>query len=136
MLMSDLGDALKAVHKLVKVHLGQNQEKALADLVYNIGGDAFAKSTLLKKLNSGDFAGAADQFQYWNHAHHRTIQALTDRRAMERDMFRTPDRPITIHQKNEYEISSTDPKGAADEIKRRQKDATADMVRNLAGAVQ
>ncbi|MFM6899435.1 MAG: glycoside hydrolase family protein, partial [Microcystis panniformis] len=35
---------------------------------YNVGGGAFQGSTLLKKLNSGDFTGAAEQFLVWNKA--------------------------------------------------------------------
>jgi lysozyme len=48
------------------VPLTQNQFDALVSLVFNIGGGAFRKSTLLKKLNAGDIQGAADQFLVWN----------------------------------------------------------------------
>ena len=72
---------------------------------------------MLRKLNSGDFAGASDQFQHWNHAlvngHMTTLKGLTDRRTAEASLFRAPDRPITIQQKADYHISSTDPQGAA-----------------------
>jgi GH24 family phage-related lysozyme (muramidase) len=139
-LMSDLKAALATIHKYVKVRLGANQENALADFVFNVGGANFAKSTLLRKLNAGDYAGAANQFQYWNHAlvngHMTTLQALTDRRTAEANLFRSPDRPITIQQKADYHINSTDPQGAASEVHRRQSQINADMVRNLAGAVQ
>ena len=94
----------------------------------------------MRKLNSGDFAGAADQFQHWNHAlvngHMTTLKALTDRRTAETNLFRAPDRPISIQQKTDYHINSTDPQGAASEVERRQGRLNSDMVRNLAGAVQ
>jgi GH24 family phage-related lysozyme (muramidase) len=139
-LMSDLAAALAAVHKLVKVHLSGNQTNALADFVFNVGAGRFANSTMLRKLNSGDFAGAADQFQHWNHAlvngHMTTLKALTDRRTAEANLFRSPDRPIHIEQKADYHINSTDPHGAASEVQRRNKGLTADMVRYLVGAIQ
>jgi GH24 family phage-related lysozyme (muramidase) len=140
LLMSDLTGALKSVHSLVKTHLSHNQENALADFAYNVGAAKFAQSTLLRKLNAGDTAGAADQFQHWNHAlvngHMQTVKALTDRRAAEAQLFRAADRPVTIEQKTDYHISSTDPRGAAGEVERRQARINADLVRNLAGAVQ
>jgi GH24 family phage-related lysozyme (muramidase) len=139
-LMKDLAIALAAVHKLVKVHLSGNQTNALADFVFNVGAGKFANSTMLRKLNSGDFAGAADQFQHWNHAlvngHMTTLKALTDRRTAEANLFRSPDRPIHIEQKADYHINSTDPHGAASEVQRRNKGLTADMVRYLVGAIQ
>ena len=42
------------VERLVKVPLTENQFGALVSFVYNVGDDAFAKSTLLKNLNAGD----------------------------------------------------------------------------------
>jgi GH24 family phage-related lysozyme (muramidase) len=139
-LNSDLGKALMTVHRLVKRHLSSNQENALADFIFNVGEKGFASSTLLRKLNAGDYAGAADQFQYWNHAlvngHLTTLKALTSRRAAEANLFRTPDRPVTITQKADYHINSTDPHGAASEVERRQRAMTADLVRNFAGAIQ
>ena len=139
-LMSDIGKALAAVHQLVKVHISKNQESALADFVFNLGAKNLANSTLLRKLNAGDYAGAADQFQYWNHAfvngHLASVKALTDRRSAESQLFRTPDRPISIQQKNDYHITSTDPQGAASEVERRQNRVNADLARNFAGAYQ
>lgn len=75
----------------VKVKLSQNQFDALVSLVFNIGGTAFKKSTLLKKLNAGDFAGAADQFLVWNKAGGKTLKGLTTRRQSERLQFLTLD---------------------------------------------
>jgi lysozyme len=139
-LARDLKDAAASVAKLVKVHLSNNQAQALSDLVFNVGAQKFAHSTLLRKLNSGDYAGAADQFQYWNKAlvngHMMAVQGLTNRRASEANLFRTGDKPVTISQKSDFHISSTDPQGAASEVDRRQRAANADLVRNFAGAIQ
>lgn len=56
----------KIVSKLVTVDLTQGQFDALVSFSYNCGG--LAKSTLLKKLNKGDYDGAANEFRYWTKA--------------------------------------------------------------------
>ncbi|TCB80102.1 hypothetical protein E0H89_00230 [Acinetobacter sp. ANC 3781] len=62
----DLKRFEKTVNDLVKVPLTQNQFDSLVSLTYNIGTATFEKSTLLKKLNAGDYQGAAEQFTVWN----------------------------------------------------------------------
>lgn len=141
LLAKDLAAARNAVMSLVKVKLSQNQLGALTDFEFNVGRDKFAHSTLLRKLNAGNYSGASDQFQYWNHAlvdgHMMALAGLTARRQWEANMFRRgDDRPVTVSQKNEYHVASTDPNGAASEIERRQSRINADLVRNLSGAVQ
>ena len=59
----DTAWAVNAVNTLVRVPLAPAQADALISLVFNIGAGAFKTSTLLRKLNNGDFAGAAEQFQ-------------------------------------------------------------------------
>lgn len=49
----------------VKVPLSQNQFDALVSFVFNVGAGAFKRSTMLKMLNVGDYAGAAKQFDRW-----------------------------------------------------------------------
>ncbi|WP_409246581.1 lysozyme, partial [Acinetobacter baumannii] len=61
----DLAKFEKTVNESVTVPLTQNQFDALVSLTYNIGSGAFKNSTLLKKLNKGDYQGAADQFLVW-----------------------------------------------------------------------
>lgn len=53
----------EAVEKLVKVKLDDNEFAALVSLSFNIGLKAVEDSQLLKKLNAGDKAGAADEFE-------------------------------------------------------------------------
>src|SRR6185437_6381300 len=66
LLARDTAAASNSVLHLVKTHLNANQLAALTDLVYNIGSGAFAKSTMLRDLNAGDFTGAAGQFARFN----------------------------------------------------------------------
>jgi lysozyme len=72
---------------LVKVQLSQNQLSALVCFTYNIGVGAFAKSTLLKLLNQGNYVAAADQLLRWNKAGGRELLGLTIRRQKERALF-------------------------------------------------
>ena len=66
LLYSDLAWVEKVIADKVKVNLTQNQYDALASLIFNIGATAFGKSTVLRKLNAGDYRGAADAFLMWN----------------------------------------------------------------------
>ena len=65
----------------------QNQFDALVSLTYNIGENAFKKSTLLKMLNAGNYQGAADQFLVWNKSNGQVLNGLVRRRKTEREMF-------------------------------------------------
>ncbi len=71
----------------VTVPLNQNQFDALVSLTYNIGSGAFNNSTLLKKLNKGDYQGAADQFLVWNKAGGKVMKGLVRRREAEQALF-------------------------------------------------
>lgn len=90
-LSRDLWVFEKAVNGAVRVPLNQNEFDALVSLAFNIGAGAFAKSTLVKKLNAGDRQGAADQFLVWNKGTVKgkkvAIKGLTNRRAAERKQF-------------------------------------------------
>ena len=75
------------VSKLVKVKLTQGQFDALISFAYNLGARALSTSTLLKKLNAGDYRGAADEFLKWNKAGGKVLAGLTRRREAERALF-------------------------------------------------
>lgn len=87
LLRQDIAWVEDAINKNVVVPLTQNQYDALASLVYNIGAGAFAKSTLLRMLNMGDYAGAAEQFLRWNKQKGKVLNGLTRRRQEERELF-------------------------------------------------
>lgn len=87
LLAQDVGTAEDAVNSLVKVTLSQPQFDALVSFVYNVGVGAFRRSTLLKLLNAGDYAGAAAQLPLWRKAGGQVIQGLVNRRASEVALF-------------------------------------------------
>lgn len=87
----DEKNAVAAVNSLVQVILTQHEFDALVDLVFNIGGGNFQSSTLLTKLNTGDYAGAANEFDKWDHAAGRILAGLLKRRQEETNEFNTGD---------------------------------------------
>lgn len=80
----------KAVNEAVKVPLTQNAFDSLVAFSFNVGISAFRSSTLLKKLNAGDYEGAADQFGRWTRAGGKVLAGLVRRRAAEAALFRKP----------------------------------------------
>lgn len=86
LLMQDLQPVKKAVDGLVKVQLNEYQRAALYSFTYNVGASAFSKSTLLKRLNSGDQAGACEEMRRWVYAGGMKWKGLQNRRDMERSL--------------------------------------------------
>jgi GH24 family phage-related lysozyme (muramidase) len=82
--------AQRAVANAVTVPLNQNQYDALTSLAYNIGTGAFQRSTLLRRLNAGDYPGAAEQFGVWVRSGGADSPGLIARRAAERRLFEFP----------------------------------------------
>lgn len=76
-----------ALAKHVKVGLNQNQYDALASWVFNIGEGGFKSSTLLRKLNAGDYEGAARELPRWNKQKGKVLRGLVRRRAEEMEYF-------------------------------------------------
>ncbi|MEN8380796.1 lysozyme [Acinetobacter radioresistens] len=73
--------------KYVKATISQNQFDALASFVYNIGENQFRSSTLLAKLNAGDYRVAAANFDRWIYDNGKIITGLVNRRAREKALF-------------------------------------------------
>ena len=65
LLLQDIQWVEQTINSSVNVPLTQNQYDALCSLVFNIGATAFVSSTVLKRLNVKDYAGAADAFLMW-----------------------------------------------------------------------
>lgn len=68
---------------LVKVPVSDDQFGALVSLAYNIGLGAFSKSTLLKRLNAGDYVSVPEQMRRWNKNDGKFMRGLANRREKE-----------------------------------------------------
>ena len=79
-----------AVTQAVKVPLNQHQFDALVSFAYNVGVGALKQSTALRKLNAGDYAGAADALTMWTKCNGKVLAGLVRRRKEERALFLTP----------------------------------------------
>lgn len=86
---NDLQPVENSVRRNVQVDLNDNQFAALVSFVFNLGEGNFKKSSLLKKLNSGDYQGAANEFPKWVMANGKRLKGLEVRRAKERALFLT-----------------------------------------------
>lgn len=79
------------INSFVKIKINQNQFDALSSFAFNVGLGAFKSSTLVKKLNSGDFAGASLEFEKWNKitvdGEKKELAGLSRRRKEEKEMF-------------------------------------------------
>lgn len=139
LLMGDMQSAKDSVLRLVKVALNSNQLGALTDFVYNLGSGALAKSTLLKKLNAGDYSGAAEQFSRFNKVliggGYQTSAGLTSRRLAEERLFQKPETNLT--QQTTIHIHGTDsPAEAARAVAEQQTRVNGDLLRNFVGVTQ
>ena len=82
-LLKDLTQYEAAVESLVKVELNDNQFAALVSFVYNIPLTSFKKSTLLKKLNAGNYDAVPNELMKWTKAGGKKLQGLVNRRRAE-----------------------------------------------------
>lgn len=64
-LQKDVHVAEETVRRCVKVPLAQREFDVYSAFAYNIGGSAFCNSTLVRKLNSGDYQGACAELKRW-----------------------------------------------------------------------
>lgn len=87
LLAADLKTAESGVSRLVSVPLAQNQFDALVSFAYNLGAASLMSSTLLRKLNAGDYNDAADELPRWVYAGGRVLPGLVRRRNAEQRLF-------------------------------------------------
>ena len=93
LLKKDIEKFETGVNESVEVEITQNMFDALVSFSFNVGTGAFKKSTLLKKLNSKDYKGAANEFLKWNkvtkNGKKEVVAGLTNRRNSEKELFET-----------------------------------------------
>lgn len=103
LLTSDLEVCMAAIRRHVKVPLSQNQTDSMASFIYNLGEGNFASSTLLKKLNKGEYEAVPTELAKWNKAtvdgKKVVLPGLTRRRAAEAALF-TMDAPLASQGKD------------------------------------
>lgn len=85
--LEDLESFKKEMAPLIKVDVTEGQFIALMSFVFNLGLTNFMTSTLLKRLNVGDFPGAAYEFPKWKYAGGEEVRGLLLRRKAERELF-------------------------------------------------
>lgn len=88
-LQSDIIWAEDRVNAEVHVPLTQHEFDSLVDFVFNCGVGNFDHSTLLRLLNTGDYAHAAKQFEVWDKADGKVVAGLLRRRLAEESLFTT-----------------------------------------------
>lgn len=90
-LRRDLADAEQAVFNAVEVDLNDNQFGALVSFTFNVGGGALRSSTLLRKLNAGDYGAVPGELAKWNKARVngalQPVAGLSNRRAAEAGLW-------------------------------------------------
>nr|WP_276554179.1 lysozyme [Cupriavidus gilardii] len=79
-----LGEANAGVNSCVRVPLTDGQRTAFVSFTYNVGRGAFCGSTLVRKLNAGDYVGACNELPRWVYAKGVKLPGLVNRREQER----------------------------------------------------
>ncbi|HBM0000719.1 TPA: lysozyme [Salmonella enterica subsp. enterica serovar Kodjovi] len=86
LLNQDLAQVAARIDPLIKASIPNSERAALYSFAYNVGTGAFAKSTLLKKLNAGDQAGACNELKRWTYAGGKQWKGLVTRREIEHEV--------------------------------------------------
>lgn len=125
LLTRSLAGPTATVDAAVKVPLTRTQRDALISFTYNIGDAGFRGSTTLRRLNAGDYAGAADAMKMWNKSDGQVNQGLINRRNDEVALFNRASGPATVDRPTETRPAATAaPSGSA----RAQAQGYADMI--------
>lgn len=74
------------VDSVVKVYISPKTHASITSFTYNVGKGALKDSTLLRKLNGGDYVGACNEMLRWNRAGGRVVQGLVNRRKVEHNL--------------------------------------------------
>lgn len=83
LLERDTRQAQAAVKRCITAPLNQNEFDAFTSLAFNIGPSAFCNSTLVKKANAQDYAGACNELKRWVYFKGKKLAGLEKRREQE-----------------------------------------------------
>lgn len=90
LLQIDVKEAEAAVDKLITIPLNENQRGALVSFTFNLGETELAKSTLRRKLNTGDYASVPAELNKWVYDNGKRLNGLIARRKAEGELWNAP----------------------------------------------
>lgn len=109
LLAEDVIEAEVAVRQ-VTVPLTQAQFDTLVSFAFNVGNAAFRSSTLLRKLNAGDYAAVPAQLGRWVHDNGKVVAGLVNRRKAEGEMWALGSTAVeNVHPPEQTSTIPTDP---------------------------
>lgn len=80
---ADMALIARQVDPHIRVKATDTQRAAIYSFAYNVGATATINSTLLKKLNARDYAGACNELKRWVFAGGKKWKGLMNRRDVE-----------------------------------------------------
>jgi lysozyme len=96
-LARDVAGFARAVERAVTREISPQQFSALVSFTFNVGPQAFSRSSVLRAVNDGDFDAVPERLKLWVKARGRTLPGLVRRRAAEAELFASspvpPQRP-------------------------------------------
>ena len=110
-LRADLAKCEADVERLVKVQLNDNQFAAIVSFTFNCGAGALGGSTLLRRLNAGDYNTVPAELMKWANANGRRVEGLVTRRRAEGSLFMSQSAAISSNT-----VKPDDPDATAREI--------------------
>ena len=87
LLLTYLYESNRVINEVVRPHMSPEAMAAMLSLCYNIGNNAFKRSSVVNYLNAGNKAFAADMFLLWVRGENRTLPGLVKRRMSEMVLF-------------------------------------------------
>ena len=84
MLQGRVTDFHSQVMANIKTDVPLTMQAAITSFAYNVGIGAFKRSTLLKKINSGDLYGACQELDRWVYVGRTYVRGLANRREAEK----------------------------------------------------
>lgn len=97
------------INRCIRVPLNQSEYDAYISLTYNIGINAFCKSTLVKKLNQLDYVGACKEILRFNKVK-KKVKEIEIINGVEQEVWVTkavPVKGLTNRRQSEYKLCLT-----------------------------